>query len=198
MRGMLCYVIDEDKEYILTNDRDSNKTIDNDWKWKSDVPNGAILMWSGSIDQIPEGWHICDGTNGTPDLRDRFIVGAGKGYNIGGNGGTNENKLSIDQFPKDFTVSGTTYNNGLHDHISSNMIHRVGWPIHSQDQNNYDTRLLASDDWTDEWGKEWKNLDMRISVDGYHNHSFRSDPIGKGKSIENRPPFYALAFIMKV
>ncbi|MCX5905264.1 MAG: hypothetical protein NTV89_17740, partial [Proteobacteria bacterium] len=39
------------------------------------VPQGAIMMWSGAINQIPAGWALCNGTNGTPDLRDRFIVG---------------------------------------------------------------------------------------------------------------------------
>lgn len=42
----------------------------------SAVPSGAILMWSGTISNIPSGWVLCDGTNGTPDLRDRFVVGA--------------------------------------------------------------------------------------------------------------------------
>lgn len=42
----------------------------------SGVPSGVILMWSGSIASIPSGWQLCDGTNGTPDLRDKFVVGA--------------------------------------------------------------------------------------------------------------------------
>jgi hypothetical protein len=44
------------------------------------VPYGAIMMWSGIVASIPESWHLCDGTNGTPDLRGRFIVGAGGAY----------------------------------------------------------------------------------------------------------------------
>ncbi|MDP2940695.1 MAG: hypothetical protein Q8N85_00350 [Candidatus Omnitrophota bacterium] len=40
------------------------------------IPAGVIVMWSGRIAKIPSGWHLCDGTNGTPDLRDRFVVGA--------------------------------------------------------------------------------------------------------------------------
>jgi len=51
------------------------------------VPVGCILMWSGSIGSIPAGYVICDGTNGTPNLRDRFIVGAGTSYSVGNNGG---------------------------------------------------------------------------------------------------------------
>jgi len=42
---------------------------------------GIIVLWSGSIGSIPSGWVICDGTNGTPDLRDRFVIGAGSTYN---------------------------------------------------------------------------------------------------------------------
>jgi hypothetical protein len=40
------------------------------------LPSGVILLWSGSIATIPTGWVLCDGTNSTPDLRDRFVVGA--------------------------------------------------------------------------------------------------------------------------
>ena len=47
------------------------------------VPQGAIVMWSGAITSIPTGWSLCDGTNGTPDLTDRFIVGAGNTYAVG-------------------------------------------------------------------------------------------------------------------
>jgi hypothetical protein len=40
------------------------------------VPSGAILMWSGTIATVPSGWYLCDGTNGTPNLTNRFIIGA--------------------------------------------------------------------------------------------------------------------------
>lgn len=46
-----------------------------------------ILAWAGSIESIPNGFHLCDGTNGTPDLRDRFVPGAGSGYDPGDAGG---------------------------------------------------------------------------------------------------------------
>lgn len=51
------------------------------------VPSGVILMWSGTADNIPKGWLLCDGTNGTPNLRDRFIIGAGGKYSPGATGG---------------------------------------------------------------------------------------------------------------
>ena len=46
------------------------------------VPLGGIIMWSGSIASIPSGYKLCDGNDGTPDLRDRFIVGAGNSYAV--------------------------------------------------------------------------------------------------------------------
>ena len=52
------------------------------------VPTGFIGMWSGSASTIPTGWALCDGTNGTPNLTDRFVLGAGKAYQPGATGGT--------------------------------------------------------------------------------------------------------------
>jgi microcystin-dependent protein len=52
------------------------------------VPTGVIVMWSGSIATIPSGWALCNGSNGTPDLRNRFIVGAGSTYSVADTGGT--------------------------------------------------------------------------------------------------------------
>ena len=52
------------------------------------IPAGMISLWYGSIGSVPTGWYLCDGTNGTPDLRDRFIVGAGTSYAVGATGGS--------------------------------------------------------------------------------------------------------------
>jgi hypothetical protein len=55
------------------------------------VPSGVIVLWSGSIGSLPNGWFLCDGNNGTPDLRDRFVVGAGgpgATYSVGNTGGS--------------------------------------------------------------------------------------------------------------
>lgn len=52
-----------------------------------DTVIGAIGLWSGTVGTIPSGWSLCDGTNGTPDLTDKFVVGAGDTYPVAGTGG---------------------------------------------------------------------------------------------------------------
>lgn len=54
----------------------------------SSVPSGCILLWSGSIGSIPAGFVLCNGSNSTPDLRDRFVVGAGSSYAVDATGGS--------------------------------------------------------------------------------------------------------------
>ena len=49
---------------------------------------GIIAIWSGAVVDIPFGWHLCDGSSGTPDLRDKFVVGAGNSYAVGATGGS--------------------------------------------------------------------------------------------------------------
>jgi microcystin-dependent protein len=50
--------------------------------------SGMIILWSGSSGSIPSGWLLCDGTSSTPNLRDRFVVGAGTTYAVGATGGS--------------------------------------------------------------------------------------------------------------
>jgi hypothetical protein len=52
------------------------------------IPIGTISMWSGTVDTVPVNWSVCDGQNGTPDLRDRFVIGAGGAYAVGATGGS--------------------------------------------------------------------------------------------------------------
>ena len=74
------------------------------------IPTGFIGMWSGSADAIPSGWWLCNGENGTPDLRDRFIIGAGGSHAAGSAGGnatqtvtlsgqTGATTLTVEQMP---------------------------------------------------------------------------------------------------
>lgn len=56
---------------------------------------GMVKVWSGAVIDIPGGWQICDGTNGTVDLRDRFLVGAGTTYAVGATGGATTHGHSL-------------------------------------------------------------------------------------------------------
>ena len=51
-------------------------------------PTGGIILWSGAANAIPTGWVLCDGQNSTPDLRNRFVVGAGDSYAVDATGGS--------------------------------------------------------------------------------------------------------------
>jgi len=131
-------------------------------------------MWSGSIAEIPDGWALCDGTNGTPDLRDRFIVGAGNSYSIGDTGGENFHTLTVDEMPS-------------HSHEVNDPGH-----FHSGDTYRRDTQGVTSGSEgvaDNKWGSE--NVDIAYTGITIGN-------TGGDQSHENRPPYYALAFIMKL
>lgn len=55
--------------------------------WELDMELGSIVIWSGSLATIPVGWQLCNGTNGTPDLRNKFVIGAGDTYAVDDEGG---------------------------------------------------------------------------------------------------------------
>jgi len=52
-----------------------------------EIHTGVITAWAGEIGNIPDDWHLCDGTEGTPDLRDKFILSACPTFDVGANGG---------------------------------------------------------------------------------------------------------------
>lgn len=65
----------------------------------SSIPRGLIAIWSGSADDVPKGWHLCDGEDGTPDLRGRFVLGASEEHEVGEDGGEETVTLTVDQMP---------------------------------------------------------------------------------------------------
>lgn len=71
------------------------------------VPPGGIIMYSGSVNDVPSGWYLCDGQNGTPDLRDRFVIGASDTIAAGNTGGASSVTLGVANLPAhSHTVSG--------------------------------------------------------------------------------------------
>lgn len=63
------------------------------------VPVGGIILWSGSTSSVPTNWNLCDGTNGTPNLRDKFVVGAGTTYSVAQTGGSTSVTLTANNIP---------------------------------------------------------------------------------------------------
>lgn len=63
------------------------------------APIGGIIMWSGAQSAIPTGWQLCDGSNGTPDLRNKFVIGAGGKYSVNQTGGEENVTLSLQNIP---------------------------------------------------------------------------------------------------
>ena len=66
----------------------------------SNVPPGGIIIWSGASNAVPEGWALCDGASGTPDLRGRFVLGNDPSHTIGSTGGSEEVTLTESQMPQ--------------------------------------------------------------------------------------------------
>lgn len=118
------------------------------------VPSGVIVMWSGAANAIPTGWALCNGQNNTPDLRNRFIVGAGSTYAVGATGGSDTVTLTVAQMPS-------------HNHSSPLGVAR------------------GSGNMSGSYG----SFDVGENVATSYN--------GSGQAHENRPPYYALCFIMK-
>ncbi len=152
------------------------------------LPSGVIVMWSGAIASIPAGWALCDGNNGTPNLLDRFVASVpNAGTNPGTTGGANNYTLSAAQLPAHtHTGSGSTSSDGAHTHTLP------GYHLTSQVGGNVP------------W-YNWANSTYAVntnttSSDGVHSHTFNftTSATGSGATIDNRPAYYALAFIMKL
>ena len=142
------------------------------------IPIGGIIMWSGSVASIPTGWALCNGGNGTPDLQDRFIVGAGSGYAVGATGGDATVTLNINQIPS-HNHGGLTTENGSHTHGTS-----TGQQWAMRNTPGLDSAY---------GGNGIGQGDMQPA--GNHQHGIPAQ--GGGQAHENRPPYYALAFIMR-
>jgi len=144
-----------------------------------EVPTGGIMMWSGSTTNIPEGWTLCDGSGGAPDLRNRFIAGAGGQYASGDTGGQDDVALTESEMPS-HAHSGDTSQNGAHNHKYDDFS--------SGDSFNPTTEVLGST------GPPRRTTDTA----GEHSHNLNISTSGGDQPHENRPQFYALAFIYKL
>ena len=147
-------------------------------------------MWSGSVVNVPLAWHICDGSNGTPDLRDRFIVGAGSSYTVGNIGGAKTVTLTANQMPS-HAHSGTANINAGHQFLSTTggsyyaFLGAVS-SIDTHPNHTTGTMILSRSD-------NYRG-DLSLNISG----NITTGASGGSQEHENRPPYYALAFIMKL
>ena len=93
------------------------------------VPSGCILIWSGAEEELPEGWALCDGQDGRPDLRSRFVLGAGSGYAVGVTGGEESHILTMSELPR-------------HNHTNSD--HYLNFKTGSNGASAGDTTVVVS------------------------------------------------------
>ena len=207
------------------------------WSTFQGVPSGVIMMWSGAEGAIPSGWYLCNGSNSTPDLRNKFIVGSGTGssYSVGATGGSDTVTLSTSQIA---AHSHTTNNHNHsasvsdpgHGHSLSDPGHghsmSISDPGHSHNtsvtgaklfpgnggahvpygggggypgthfnMSNANTGISMSAS-SANTGVSAGNANTSLSVStGNANPS--TNNTGGGSAHENRPPYYALCYIMK-
>lgn len=134
------------------------------------IPSGGIILWSGSIGSIPAGYVLCNGSNGTPDLRNRFIVGAGSTYAVDATGGS-----------ADAIVVSHTHTNSVTD------------PGHA---HSYDkaTTLAPQSGTTTNCFTNNSSATTGTQTTGI---SVTINSAGTSGTNANLPPYYALCYIMK-
>jgi microcystin-dependent protein len=137
------------QEIQITSDGDINVVIPTPTLFTT----GMIMLWSGAEVDIPSGWHLCDGTASTPNLTDKFVVGAGSAYAVGDTGGENTHTLSISEIP-------------AHTHTKGMNPRSCG--------------------------------DAGDAIPGGCVTTTNTGSAGGGSAHENRPPYYALCYIMKI
>lgn len=148
------------------------------------IPSGGIIMWSGSIASIPAGWYLCDGNNSTPDLRDRFVVGAGSTYAVAATGGSNDAIVVSHTHTATSAVTDPGHNHALRIPSSGYSL-AAGASAFGGAAGN-----VAGN--TDKRGNDFLTSDTTgITV------ATTNSTEGSSGTNANLPPYYALAYIMK-
>ena len=142
------------------------------------VPSGLIAIWSGATGSIPSGWLICDGTNGTPDLRNSFVLGAGNSYSVGQTGGSTDAVV----------VSHT------HTATSTSVVTDPG---HNHTYNQATTTAPQSGSSTQVFTANTSQNTSTASTGITVATTTTNQTAGVSGSNANMPPYYALAYIMK-
>jgi microcystin-dependent protein len=172
------------------------------------LPTGIIVMWNSTAASIPAGWQLCNGSNGTPDLRGQFVVGAGGSYTPGDTGGASSVTLSANTMPihaHELTGSLTTGSAGGHTHTLTD-------PGHSHldeyfDANGGSHGLIGGPNQynaTKQTGTSTTGISIAAALDHVHSLTLSGNTQSAGGTSgttqphENRPPYYALCYIQKM
>lgn len=143
------------------------------------LPSGAIILWSGSIGSIPAGYYLCNGSNGTPDLRNRFIVGAGSTYSVDATGG------SADSIVVSHTHTATSaVTDPGHTHTLSPANRQV-----------YNASVGGSAGLAN-GGEQFQQVTIASATTGI-TVATTVNTAGSSGTNANLPPYYALCYIMK-
>lgn len=193
---------------------------------------GMIVLFSGTIAQIPTGWNLCDGTNGTPNLVDRFVVCAGLSYPVGQGGGIAQQVLSAAQLPAHtHGVNDPGHNHGIIDPTHSHGLYDAGHSHYLNDPgHNHEMFLQGGPGGGVSSGNQFVATSISANTGGTlysapnttgatvtgsftgqqiygASTGIQSQSAGTGVAtqsaggsgvVENRPPYLALAYIMRV
>lgn len=158
------------------------------------VARGTIALWHGSEASIPTGWAKCNGSNGTPDLQNRFVTGATSNRTIGTTGGNNTLTLTNAHLPVHSHTGGGSTGGGSHYHNGGAPAYAggggsgQGFPAGGYNAYRSNDRSRQSN-----------IANAAISYTGSHNHNYNTpNNAGAGQAFDNRPAYMALYYIMKL
>lgn len=184
------------------------------------IPKGVIVMWSGTLATIPAGWALCDGTNGTPDLQNKFILATSSGINPGATGGANTVTIATANLPshKHTTAAGPTgLNLSATTTIATAPTGSTGlegkYVLYTAANGALTSVALANQAPTTANVNRFLCTHIGYSYNmglvgsgGTHTHTATTsvsgngstDAVGSGQAINILPPYYTLAYIIKL
>lgn len=168
------------------------------------MPVGSIVMYNGLVADIPGNWKLCDGTSGTPDLRDKFIVGAGSSYTLAATGGSKDAVVVSHTHSATSAFSGASMAD--HAHSVSDPGHQHIWGPNEVGANPATGAGYASSDGLNNLGhmSSTSASVTGISISGASagtpsgSVSTSIEASGGSGSGANLPPFYALMYIRRM
>lgn len=171
--------------YDLPPQDSSSKFASTEWVNKL-IPRGSIIMFNGLSSEIPQGWHICDGTEGTPNLTGKFIKASSTSGETGGKSSIQILEENMPRHTHTFVGNQvTTSESGAHTHTIRG---KYGKSDNASDRNCLETGSETDLITTSQSGAHTHTIDMSATQLSYQ---------GEGKPIEFEPLYYSLIYIMK-